>query len=70
MTERKRALLRAFTGWVEKTLSGDEGIIFVQHGKGYQRLEDAIRQAKYVKGWVERNGQPAHVESGTRIKTR
>ncbi len=68
MSERKGRLFRAFTGWVEERLSGDETIVFVQHGKGHEQTGDAIEQAKEVEGWVERNGQPAHVKSETRIR--
>ncbi len=68
MSEREVRFFRVFTGWVEERLSGDEVIIFVQYGEGHEQAGDTIEQAIEVEGWVERNGQLAHVESGTRIK--
>lgn len=67
MTEKKGGLFRAFNGFIEKRLDG-KGIVIAHHGRGHANLKDAMMDAIEVEGWVERDGEPAHVESKTVVK--
>lgn len=60
---------RLFRGFVEKTFSGDEGVIVVQPECNYKKFEDLIPRAKELGNcWVEKDGDVAHLSRGTRIK--
>lgn len=63
MAEEKE--YRAKTGWVENPLTGSP-FVRVQQG-GVKDLNGVVEQAREVEGWVEENGRPAHVASGTKL---
>ena len=67
MTEQKDGLFRVFTGWVEKKFGSNEGFIITQTSNP-RSLKDAMEFAKNAEGWVEKDGEPAHVENGTPVK--
>ena len=64
MTEEKGGLYRAFAWFSSRKLSVKHGKIHFQPNHPTS-FDEAMQKAKNVEGWIEKDGEPAHVKGDT-----